>query len=139
VSRRIPRLNEQLRREVSQILSREVRDPRVGLVIVTGVEVTPDLWVAKVFVQLTGSTGEREETLAGLEAAAPFVRNALGKRLHIRRIPEIRFLEDQTLERATRIEQILEEVLPEEPQGSEEDAEDAEDEEGMGGGEDPGS
>ena len=112
MSRRLPRLNEQLRREVSEILSREVRDPRIGLVIVTGVDVTPDLWVAKVYVQLTGDEEVRSRTLSGLSAAAPFVRGALGKRLHIRRVPEIRFVEDHTQERASRIEKILDEVLP---------------------------
>ena len=125
MSRRIPRLNEQLRREVSDILSREVRDPRVGLVIVTGADVTPDLWVAKIYVQLIGDAAEREQTLVGLEAATPFVRIALGKRLQTRRIPELRFLEDQTLERATRIEQILDEVLPPDTEAAEEDLEDS--------------
>ena len=120
MSRRIPRLNEQLKREVSEIIAREVRDPRVGLVIVTGAEVTPDLWVAKIYVQLTGDTVEKEETLAGLKAAAPFVRIALGKRLQLRRVPEIRFLEDLTLERASRIEQILDEVLPPDAEPTEE-------------------
>ncbi|MFG1690784.1 30S ribosome-binding factor RbfA [Gemmatimonadota bacterium] len=124
MSRRIPRLNEQLKREVSEILAREVRDPRVGLVIVTGADVTPDLWVAKIYVQLTGDTAEREQTLAGLEAAASFVRIALGKRLQLRRIPEIRFLEDLTLERASRIEQILDEVLPPDAESAEETEED---------------
>ena len=114
MSRRIPRLNEQLRREVSDILSREVRDPRVGLVIVTGADVTPDLWVAKIYVQLTGDAAEREQTLVGLEAATPFVRVALGKRLQLRRIPELRFLEDQTLD----------EVLPPDTEAAEEDLED---------------
>jgi ribosome-binding factor A len=131
MSRRIPRLNEQLRREVSEILAREVRDPRVGLVIVTGAEVTPDLWVAKIYVQLTGDTAEKEQTLAGLEAAASFVRIALGRRLHLRRIPEIRFLEDLTLERASRIEQILDEVLPHDAEAAE-DAESAEETEEEG-------
>ncbi len=63
MSRRIPRLNEQLRREVSDILSREVRDPRVGLVIVTGADVTPDLWVAKIYVQLIGDAAEKEQDI----------------------------------------------------------------------------
>lgn len=122
--RRIPRLNEQLRREISEILSREVRDPRVGSATVTGVDVTPDLWVARVYVNLSGGEEERRISMAGLKAAASFIRGTLGKRLHVRRIPELRFIEDRTVERAMRIEQILDEVLPE--PGSGHDAGDGE-------------
>ena len=110
-NRRIERLNEQLRREISDILRRDVRDPRVGTPTVTRVEVTPDLWMARVSVRLLGNEDERREALAGLEAAAPFVRRALGG-LRIRRVPEIRFEADHTLEHASRIEELLRDVKP---------------------------
>jgi ribosome-binding factor A len=137
--RRIARLNEQFRREISEILRREVRDPRVGSPTVTGVEVTPDLWLARVYVrpgpttvtQATpgtpeegdaeplprpagggGTSPEAGDLLAGLEASAPFVRHALGKALALRRIPELRFLLDRSLDDAARIERILKEVAP---------------------------
>jgi len=110
--RRLARLNEQLKRELAGLIRTDVRDPRVGVVTVTAVETTRDLGVAKVHVRTTGDAADREATLEGLAAAAPFLRTALGKVLSIRRVPEIRFQEDRTLEHAQRIEQVLSEVIP---------------------------
>jgi len=115
------RLNEQLKREITGILRSEVRDPRVALAIVTEVSVTSDLWLARVYVRLTGDDEEHREALAGLESAAPYVRRVLGQRLHVRRIPEIRFLEDETAESAGRIDEILRE-LREQSEGTGEDS-----------------
>lgn len=115
MGRRRDRLNEQLKREIIEILRRDVRDPRIADVVVTGVDVTSDLWLARVYLQISGTPEERADTLEGLDAAAPFVRRKLGV-LRLRRIPEIRFLEDQTLASAQRIEDLLRDVrLPEEP------------------------
>ncbi len=121
-NRRLARLNELLKREISRILRHEVRDPRVGIPTVTGVEVTQDLWSAKVHVRLGGEEKERAEALEGLEAAAPYVRKQLGD-LRIRRVPELRFVEDRTLDHARRIERILEEVAPGPEEGEEEGGE----------------
>lgn len=126
MSRRVKRLNEQLKREISRILRTEVHDPRVGVPTVTGVEVTPDLYHAKVHVRLTGSEENRTEAREGLEAAAPYIRRELGQRLHIRRVPELDFREDRTLEKAMRIEEILDQVRPDEG-WEEEETDDAED------------
>ena len=115
-SKRIARLNEQLRREIASLLHSEVRDPRVGPVSVTAVEVAADLMSARVFVRMLGTEEERAEGLVGLEAAAPFLRRTLGKMLHIRRVPELRFREDRSMEHAQRIESILHDVLPDEPE-----------------------
>ncbi len=121
-SKRLARLNEQLKREIAELLRTRVRDPRVELVTVTGVDVSRDLAVAKVFVRLGGEAAGRAESLEGLDAAAPFLRGTLGKILHIRRIPELRFEEDRSLEHARRIEEILAEVeIPEEEDGEETD------------------
>ncbi len=107
-NRRLARLNEQFRREITAILRRAVRDPRVQDVVVNSVEVTADLWLARVYVRVGGEEGERGEALQGLEAAANFIRRELAAAvLHIRRIPELRFLEDKTLAKANRIEEIL--------------------------------
>ena len=108
--RRLARLNEQFRREITAILLRSVRDPRVQDVVVNSVEVTSDLWLARVYVRLGGKDPERREALQGLEAASNFVRRELAAVLHIRRIPELRFLEDETLVKANRIEEILKEL-----------------------------
>ena len=106
-NRRLARLNEQFRQEITAILRRAVRDPRVGDVVVNSVEVTSDLWLARVHVRVGGGDQERAEALQGLAAAANFIRRELADVLHIRRIPELRFLEDKTLAQATRIEEIL--------------------------------
>lgn len=113
MSKRLARLNEQLKREISALLRQGVRDPRVGVVTVTGVDTARDLAVARVYVRTLGDDKERQETLDGLVAAAPWVRRELGQMLRIRRVPELRFQEDRSLEHAQRIEAILEEVLPE--------------------------
>lgn len=114
--RRLVRLNEQIKREISELLLVEVRDPRVGSPTVTSVEVTEDLWLARVYVRpglaLADDTEAQEVMLEGLSQAAPFIRRALGKALKIRRVPELRFLPDRTLEDALRIERILREVAP---------------------------
>ncbi len=106
-NRRRARLNEQFRREIAAILFRSVRDPRVQDVVVKSVEVTADLWLARIYVRLGGDDQERAEALEGLDAAANFIRRELAGVLHIRRIPELRFLEDKTLAQAHRIEEIL--------------------------------
>ncbi len=119
MDRRTARLNEQLKREISQILDRKVRDPRVGRILVTEARVTADLWMARVFFRPLSEEHSVEEIRTGLEAASPFIRRELGKVLHIRRIPELRFRHDTTLDSAARIEAVLSEVLPE---GGAEDA-----------------
>lgn len=106
-NRRLARLNEQFRREITAILRRSVRDPRVLDVVVNSVEVTSDLWLARVYVGLGNDDQDRADALLGLEGAANFIRHQLAAVLHIRRIPELRFLEDKTAAQANRIEEIL--------------------------------
>ncbi len=131
--RRIPRLNEQMKREISEILRTQVRDPRVLGVTVTGVQVTPDLTLARVRVRLPDEEVERTAALQGLEAAAPFVRRTVGQGMRIRRMPELRFIQDESLDHAARIESILREVVP--PGGWPEESTDAEGEPDTGPGE----
>lgn len=119
--RRVERLNEQFRRELMDILQNHVRDPRVGTLTVTSVEVTPDLYHAKIY--LTSIDPEsRGPSLEGLNAAAPFIRGEIGRRLHIRRAPELHFTWDDTLAHAQRIEQLLKQALPE-PEATDDDGE----------------
>lgn len=106
------RLGEQLRRELSLKIEGLVRDPGLGSVTVTGVDVTADLWLARVFVETHGSAAEQAESMAALRRAAPFLRSAIGRELHIRRMPELRFHRDESIEAGQRIEEILREVLP---------------------------
>ena len=109
--KRAARLNEQLKRELSELIRTQVRDPRVGLVTITGVDVAADLGSARVFVRRAGANDDLNASLEGLTAAAPFLRSELGRILSIRKIPELRFQKDRSLEHAQRIEQILSEVI----------------------------
>lgn len=112
-SRRIERFNEQLKREITVLVREEVRDPRIGTITVTAVEVSADLSVARVYVSVMGDEAAKEESLEGLRAAAPFIRTELGRRLRVRRVPELRFELDRSLEYALKIERLLHEALPE--------------------------
>ena len=130
MSRRVQRVGEQLKREISHVLRTQVHDPRVSGVTVTSVEVSPDLTFARVWVQLSGDDEKRRIALEGLTAAAPFVRRQLGDLIRVRRIPELDFQQDLTLERALRIEALLREVTPAEgAEGGEVEAEQREDDE----------
>ncbi len=117
--RRVDRVNQLLLEELARLLRREVKDPRVARVTLTGVEATPDLRHAKVFVRTLGDETPVEEAIEGLRSAEGFLRGTLGKDLHIRRVPEFTFEVDRTLERARRIEQLLDEVMPEGDGGDE--------------------
>jgi ribosome-binding factor A len=123
-NKRAARLNEQIRRELSELIRTEVRDPRVGLVTITGVEIAADLGSARVFVR-GGDEQRLAESLEGLGAAAPFLRTALGRIMRIRKVPELRFQQDRSLEQARRIERILSEVIGPEPKPDDAEGEDA--------------
>ena len=100
-----------MRRELSPRVGL-LRDPGLGVVTVTGVEVTADLWLARVYVETHGSAEEQEQSIEALHRAAPFLRTKIGRELRIRRIPELRFYRDDSIEAGQRIEAILREVLP---------------------------
>ncbi len=110
MSRRLERLNEQIKREVSDILRSEVKDPRIGLVTVTEARVSADLSVARLYVRGLGT--DEDELFAGLRKATAYIRRELGKRLSVRHVPELRFEADRALEHALHIEKLLSEVLP---------------------------
>lgn len=112
-NRRMARVNEQLKREVMRVIRQEVKDPRIGFITITGVEATRDLSLARVFVSVMGEEEEKQESLEGLRAAAAFIRTELGKRLHLRHIPEVDFRLDRSLDHAMRVRELLDEVLPE--------------------------
>src|SRR5262249_48078786 len=99
-SRRIDRIEEQLRIELSEILELEIQDPRIGLATVTHVKVSPDLRHARVFVTVLGDDTQRKRSLEGLRSAASYARHSLSKRLHhLKRIPELTFDYDEALEK----------------------------------------
>jgi ribosome-binding factor A len=107
--RRPERLGEQIREEVSQIILGELNDPRIGLVTVTDVEVSPDLRNARIYVGILGSDEEVARSLGALKAASRFIRWHVGRSLNLRHLPELHFAYDKTTRTATRIEEILKE------------------------------
>jgi ribosome-binding factor A len=120
--KRVARLNEQLKRELTALLQFEVRDPRIGMVTITDVEVSPDLYHARVYYTLLGGPDERARALEGLRAAAGFLRTEIGRRMHIRRTPELHFALDETLDHAARIEQLLREARGDSPRAADGDS-----------------
>src|SRR5215510_15835741 len=113
--RRIDRIEEQLRMELGEIIEREIEDARIGLATVTAVKVSPDLRHARVFVSVLGDEQQRKKTMQGLNSAASFARRSLSQRLaHLRRIPELTFAYDESLESGSRIDELLDQIKPEE-------------------------
>jgi ribosome-binding factor A len=106
---------ETLRQVIAEGLAREVRDPRVGFVTVTGVLVTSDLSHARVMVSVPGADGDRERALEGLQSAAGFLRSRAARALATRTVPELHFELDLGLVHAARINQLLEGLKREEP------------------------
>ena len=96
---------DQIQRDLTELIARELKDPRVGMVTLQGVEVTPDYAHAKVFFSLL--TGDPVETQAALNQAAGFLRNGLFKRLHIHTVPTLHFVFDRTSERAADMNALI--------------------------------
>ncbi|HVP57358.1 MAG TPA: 30S ribosome-binding factor RbfA [bacterium] len=105
--RRLGRLGGQIQEEVSEIIARKLKDPRVGFVTITGAKVSADLSYASIYVSVMGSQAEIDKTLAGLEGAKSFIRSELASRLHIKHIPELRFHLDDSIAKGARIDSIL--------------------------------
>ena len=118
MSRRTERLAEEIREEVARIVGRELKDPRIGFVTITWVELTADLRTARVHVGVLGGAADREKTLAGLQKAAGFVRRELGKRIRVRHTPELIFQYDEGLDATERVARLLEETKAD-PDGDE--------------------
>lgn len=111
MSHRIERINQLIRREISELLRREVKDPRLGnFIAVTDVETSHDLRTARIYVSHLGSEAEKEETLAAITAASGFFRKELAKTMRIRRVPELSFHWDNSIERGAHIEELLDKV-----------------------------
>ena len=111
-SRRIERLNEQLRREISEIVRWNVKDPRVGPAAISRVETSSDLSHARVWIVIVGDDADAAETLEGLAAAAAFIRTQLSERVEIRKVPALDFRVDRSMAHAQHIQKLLNEVQP---------------------------
>lgn len=111
---RMERIESLLVEEISKALLRDIKNPRVGLVTVTEAKVSKDLSVAKVYVSIMGAPEHRKETLEALQHSAGYLQGLFGKRLRLRRIPRIQFIEDESLRQADRITRLLRGETPEE-------------------------
>jgi ribosome-binding factor A len=107
---RADRVADQIRMEVADILMRRIKDPRVRSVTVTGVDLTSDLRIARVFVTALGTEAETRGVFAGLAKASGFVRSELGRRLTLRYLPEVIFVEDISGPRGDRVLRLLDEI-----------------------------
>ena len=107
------RVAEEIRQELATLLSRHVHDPGIGFVTLTRVKVSPDLQLARVFYTLLGDAAKRKDTERALVRATPFLRRQIGAKIRLRRVPELRFEFDQSVENQDRIERILLELKSE--------------------------
>ncbi|WP_210469396.1 30S ribosome-binding factor RbfA [Sporosarcina sp. 6E9] len=110
MSKRVNRVAEQMKKELGEIILQKVKDPRIGFVTVTDVEVTGDLQNATIFISVLGNESEKEATLKGLDKAKGFIRTEIGKRIRLRVTPEIEFAFDESIAYGNRIETLLTQV-----------------------------
>ncbi|HEY0829124.1 MAG TPA: 30S ribosome-binding factor RbfA [Bacilli bacterium] len=107
---RVGRVGEQIKKELSLILQTELKDPRIGFITVTGVEMTSDLSQAKVYLSVLGKDAEKEDTLKALAKGSGFIRSELGRRIRFRHTPELIFKFDHSIEYGSHIEGLLQKL-----------------------------
>ena len=117
---RTDRINEQIRRELADLIRLELKDPRVNLVTLTDVEITADYTHAKVFYTTLASAEQREEIARGLKRSAGFLRRELGKRVRIHHSPELHFVYDASVERGTQLSALIDQAVRSDETGREE-------------------
>ena len=110
MSTRTDRVSDLIKDEISRLLLREVRDPRVGFVTITGASVSPDLKAVRIYVSVLAEPAARQESLKALNTAAGFFRRALFKNLSLRFAPAVSFHLDESLDRGDRIERVLRQI-----------------------------
>lgn len=104
---RANRVAEEMKKEISDIIAHKIKDPRVGFVTITDVEVTGDLQQATVFFSVLGDEGQKEKSMIGLEKAKGFIRSEIGQRIRLRKTPELFFQFDESIEYGNRIDELL--------------------------------
>ncbi|MDD5095069.1 MAG: 30S ribosome-binding factor RbfA [Dehalococcoidia bacterium] len=116
MSRRQKQVNHAIRREISDLLTHQVNDPRIkGIISITEVNISPDLTHAKVFVSAMGTEEEKSEIFAGLAAASGFLRREIGARLKLRYTPELVFERDDSIEKGDHLLQLIDRVVTNPP------------------------
>jgi len=122
-SYRADQVGAQVQEEISSIIRRDLKDPRIGFVSITGVHMSPDLRQARVRVSVLGNPEQQKESLAGLASAKGLIRHELGRRLqNLKFSPEIRFELDSSIEYSVHIAELLKEVLPKEASSAEDES-----------------
>ncbi len=116
------RINQEVQRELSSLLLREVKDPRIApMTSISAVEVAPDLKTAKIFVSVLGDDAAKENTMKGVKSAAPFLRSQLAKNLNLRNTPDLHFVLDDSIEYGIRMTNLIESMhLNQDEESSEE-------------------
>lgn len=115
MNNRLDRISEEVRREVSNIIQNDLKDPRLpSLVSVTGINVTKDLKYAKVYVSVMGNEEEKKNALSGLRSAAGFIRREIGHRIQMRYTPEIHFELDDSIEKGAYITKLINKTVRQE-------------------------
>lgn len=109
------RIAEQIQRELSEIIQLELKDPRVGMITITEVDVSPDHAYAKVFFTLLGDAAKIEETVGALQHAAGFLRSQLARRVNLRTIPHLQFKYDASVEHGARLSQLIDAAVATDP------------------------
>ncbi len=110
MSHRPGRLAEAMKKEISDILRSEIKDPRIGFVTITAVDVSPDLRHAKIYASVLGGGDQRKATAEALNRATGYIRSEIGRRIRLKHTPEISFQLDDSIERGTRVIRLMEEV-----------------------------
>jgi ribosome-binding factor A len=108
-SSRMRRVNEAVREVLSGHIAEDLKDPRIGFVTVTGVETSPDLRHARVYVSVLGTSDERRQALDGLQSSAGFLQAKVGEELRMKRTPTLEFRYDESIDRGMRISKLLDE------------------------------
>lgn len=131
MAHRVNRVGEQMKKELGDIISRKIKDPRIGFVTVTDVQVTGDLQQAKVYISVLGDEEQRENTLKGLAKAKGFIRTEIGNRIRLRKTPELIFEFDESMAYGNRINSLIHELKRDEQsdEGVKEEIEETEEKE----------
>ena len=115
MTRRVDRVADALREAIADLVLREIKDPRVGMITLTGVRVSADLRHARVYFSVLGDAARRAQCLEGLRSAAGFIRTQLARRLNLRVVPEVTFEFDPSLEQAERVSRLLKDTGTDKP------------------------
>jgi ribosome-binding factor A len=113
MNQRASRVGDQIQAELASLLTRDVHDPGIGFLTITSVKVSPDLQQARVYYTIIGDDKAKRESARALNRATPFLRRQVGQRLRLKRVPELTFLYDESIEKGDRVERILQELQAE--------------------------